>query len=456
MKARGERLSRRQFLHAGAATAALHVVPRHVLGGAGETAPSGKVDLAAVGVGGRAGGDLKSFRGVNVVALCDVDDRQMAGAVKKYGKAARFRDFRKMLDKVDKQVNAVLVGTPDHTHAVAVMNAIQRGKHIYCEKPLAHSVAEVRKIMAAARKHKAITQLGNQGHSSEHIRLVREWVADGAIGTVSEVHVACSRPQSDKRYFAQKSLPLLKQKHDVPKELDWDLWLGPAKQRPYQPFYLPKLWRGWMPFGSGIIGDWVCHVVDPAFWALDLGAPTSIQAEVDGYDPKRHADVYPAGAQITYQFPRKGTRGPVKLVWHDGNRKLPHPPELGKGRRVPGTGGILVGDKGKIMHGSHGAGGARIIPEAKMKAIGKPTRRIPRVKEGHHGDWLAAIREGRQASSSFDYGGPLTELGLLGAIAIRCPGRSLDWDAEAMRFTNCPEANALVDPPYRSGWSLSG
>jgi len=448
-------VSRRQFLRVGAAGAALfHVVPRHVLGGQRQRPPSGTIDIAAIGVGGQGGRDLRNFEKENIVALCDVDDRSMAGAAKRYPKAKRFRDFRTMLDAVEKEIDAVLVGTPDHTHAVASMDALRRGKHLYCEKPLAHSIGEVRQLMAAARKHKAITQLGNQGHSSEHIRLLCEWVWDGAIGDVALVLAACSRPESDNRYFARSKLPLLEERPEVPKELDWDLWLGPAQQRPYQSFYLPRLWRGWMPFGSGIIGDWICHVVDPAFWALGLGAPTTVQAEVDGYDPERHADVYPMGARITFGFPRKGKRGPVTLVWYDGARKLPRPKDLEKGRSVPGTGAILAGSKGKIMHGSHGAGGCRIIPEAKMKAIGKPTRRIPRVKGGHHADWLAAVRGGRQAGSSFDYGGPLTELGLLGAIAIRFPGQKLEWDAQGMRVTNLAAANALVNPPYRTGWTL--
>ena len=454
MSSRDSRLTRRQFVARSVSGAALLcVVPRHVLGGQGRRPPSDTIDMAGIGAGGQGGRDLRNFTGENVVALCDVDQRRLPESAKRFPKAKHFRDFRSMLDQLDKGIDAVVVGTPDHTHAVAAMDVLRRGKHLYCEKPLAHSIHEVRQLMAAARKHKAITQLGNQGHSSEHIRVLCEWVSDGAIGEVGLVHAACSRPQSDGRYFAMAKLPLLEERPEVPSELDWDLWLGPAKPRPYHPMYLPRLWRGWMPFGSGIIGDWICHVVDPAFWALGLGAPSSIQAEVDGYDPRRHADVYPPGSQITFTFPPKGQRGPVTLVWHDGNRKLPRPDDLDKGRRVPGTGAILIGTKGKIMHGSHGAGGCRIVPEARMKAIGKPKRRIPRVK-GHHNDWATAIREGRQAGSPFDYGGPLTELGLLGAIAIRFPGHKLLWDAEQMRFTNSRAATALVHPPYRDGWTL--
>jgi predicted dehydrogenase len=385
------------------------------------------------------------------VALCDVDLRQTGKAYEKFPKARHYRDFRKMLDEVEGRIDAVVVATPDHTHAVACMAAIQRGKHVYCEKPLAHSVREIRRLRQAAHDNKVITQVGNQGHSSDSIRTFCEWIWDGAIGKVTEVHACCDAfPEI---YCQIDKLPSLSEKHDVPSELDWDLWLGPALQRTYHPVYAPWSWRGWLPFGTGCIGDWICHVVDPAYWALDLGAPTSIHAEVEGYDPVKHADLYPRGTQVTYQFPAKGDRGPVKLVWYDGVKKPPRPADLEEGRNPPGTGAIVIGDKGTITHGSHGAGGVRIIPEAKMQAYKRPEPTIPRVP-GHHQDWLQAIREGRQAGSNFDYGGSLAELGLLGVIAIKFPGTRLDWDAEQTRFTNCDEANQYVHPPYRQGWSL--
>jgi hypothetical protein len=278
-----------------------------------------------------------------------------------------------------------------------------------------------------------------------------EWIWDGVIGKVSEVHAACDAFPNV--YCQIGNLARLGEKHEVPKELDWDLWLGPAQFRPYNPMYCPFNWRGWLPFGTGAIGDWICHVVDPSFWALDLGLPTSVQAEVEGYDPKKDADVYPAGTAVSFEFPAKGERGPVKLVWHDGTSRIPRPDDLEEGRNVPGTGALVIGDKGKIIHGSHGAGGVRIIPEAKMQAYKRPEPTIPRVP-GHHQDWLMAIREGRQAGSPFDYGGQLTELGLLGVIAIKFPGTKLEWDAAQTRFANHDEANQYVNPPYRAGWSL--
>ncbi|MHC4405038.1 MAG: Gfo/Idh/MocA family protein [Planctomycetota bacterium] len=452
MHSRNRKLTRRQFVRrAGAGAAVLTVVPRHVLGGRQGPAANDKLNVAAVGVGGRGWSDIKGTQSENIVALCDVDKRQTGNAYKEFPKAKRHVDFRKMLDEMDRQIDAVLVATPDHTHAVACMAALKRGKHLYCEKPLAHSVYEIRQLMKAARESNVVVQLGNQGHSSETIRMFCEWIWDGAIGNVIEVHASCD---AFKNVYCQiDNLPRLSEKHEIPAELDWDLWLGPVQGRPYHPMYVPFNWRGWMPFGTGCIGDWICHVVDPSFWALDLGAPRTIRAEVEGYDPKSHADVYPRGTAITFEFPAKGDRGPVKLVWYDGNRRPPRPKDLEEGRKLPGTGAIVIGDEGTITHGSHGAGGVRIVPESKMQAYQRPEPTIPRVP-GHHQDWLLAIREGRQAGSSFDYGGPLTGLGLLGAIATKFPGAKLAWDAPNMRFTNCDEANPYLNPPYREGWTL--
>ncbi len=442
--------SRREFLRraAGAATA-FAVVPRHVLG-MGETAPSDKLSIAFVGAGGRGGDNLNGIReqGENVVALCDVDVRRAGRALKQHPDAKQYRDFRRMLDEMDKQIDAVVVSTPDHTHAVACMAAIKRGKHVYCEKPLAHSIYEVRQLMKAGREHKVITQLGNQGHSFDDIRTFCEWIWHGAIGNVREVHAV-----SGAIHCMINQLPRLQEKHEVPAELDWNLWLGPAQYRPYHRIYLPGSWRGWMPFGTGALGDWVCHVVDPVFWALDLRSPATVQAEAQGYDPKTHADTFPRGTKVRFEFPARGKRGPVTLMWYDGVEKLPRPEELEPGREAPGTGAIVIGDKGKIMYGSHGAGGVKIIPEAKMQAYKPPERTLPRV-QGHHQDWLQAIKNKARAGSNFDYGGPLTELALLGIIATRMLGQKLEWDSEKMRFTNCPEANQFINPPYREGWTL--
>lgn len=447
--------SRRNFLKsATGAAAAFTIVPRHVLG-QGQTPPSEKLNVAAIGAGGQAAADINDVArdsGTRMVALCDADlrtDRRNAPIFSKFPEAKVYQDFRKMLDEMDKQIDAVIVGTPDHTHAVAAMAAMKRGKHVYCEKPMAHSVAEVRALMKAARDYKVVTQLGNQGHSFDTIRTFCEWIWDGAIGNVHTIHCGCAGVNS-----ALDRLPRLSEKEEVPEGLDWDLWLGPAQERPYHSFYLPGLWRAWTPFGNGTIGDWICHVVDPVFWALDLGAPTTVIAQAKDYDPKTQGDTFPKGDVITFEFPAKNGRGPITLVWHSGTEKIPRAKELEAERNGVDTGAYVYGDKGVIMYGSHGANPVRIIPETAMKAYTLPEQRIPRVRGGHQQDWLRAIREGGKAGSDFSYGGPLTELAMLGIIALKMLGTKLQWDAVAMRFTNCDEANQHINPPYREGWSL--
>ena len=448
----GRKFSRRKMLAGiGVGAAVFSIVPRHVMAKSGQKAPSDKLNIAGVGVGGRGGRDIGAMGGENVVGLCDVDERQVAGSYKKYPKAKRFKDFRKMFDAMDKDIDAVTVGTPDHTHCVIALDAIRRGKHVYCEKPLAHSIAEVRAMVKAAKEHKVITQLGNQGHSSDRTRALVEWVRDGAIGEVKEVHTACNAFKNV--YCQTRNLPKLSERPEVPKELDWDLWLGPVADRPYQPFYVPWNWRGWSAFGCGCLGDWACHVMDPSFWALDLGAPTSVLAEVEGYNPKTDFESFPKGTKLTFEFPAKGKRGPVKFYWYDGVCTIPKPDALEKDRKVPGTGAMLIGDKGGISHGSHGASGCRIFPETRMREYKQPEPYLKRAK-GHHAEWLEAIRENRPADSDFSYGGPLTEVGLVGVIAIRFAGQKLQWDSAKMQFTNCAEANQFVTPNYRAGWKM--
>jgi len=443
--------SRRRFLRVtGSAAAIVSIVPRHVIAASGENPPSERLRIAGIGVGGMGAGDIGAVApGNQLVALCDVDARRAGETFKKYPEARQFQDFRKMFDAMEDGIDAVVVATPDHTHAVAAMAAIRRGKHVYCEKPLAHSVHEVRALMQAAREHRVVTQLGNQGHSFDSIRNFCEWVWDGAIGEVHTIHAGCTAVNS-----GVDALPRLSERHAVPEGVDWDLWLGPAQDRPYHPAYMPGSWRGWVPFGNGTVGDWTCHVVDPVFWALDLGSPRTIVAEVPDYDPRTQGDAFPKGDKITYTFPAKNGRGPVTLHWYSGTLRIPRPPELEAEDRDVGTGAVVMGNKGTIVYGSHGAGGVRLVPLAKMEAYPRPAQKLPRGVN-HHRDWVDAIREGRKAGSDFhDYGGPLTEVAMLGVIAIKFPGQRLEWDAEQMRFTNFSEANQHVNPPYRAGWSL--
>ena len=443
-------LSRRGMLRSTAAAGVFMIVPRHVLGGEGHTPPSETVYLASVGAGGRAGHDIHACAraGARIAALCDVDDRRAAETYKKYPDASRYRDFREMLDK-EKGIDGVIVGTPDHTHAVAALDAMRRGKHVYLEKPLAHSVPEVRALMKAAKESGVATQLGNQGHSSEHMRLFREWVDDGAIGTVREVDAFCGGVYS----YIDK-LPQLEEKHEVPEGLDWDLWLGPAQSRPYHPLYLPSNWRRWKAFGTGVIGDWVCHVIDPVFWTLNLGAPDTVLAEPVGFDVKRHGETFPPGSIVRYSFPARGTRPAVKLTWYDGEQKPPRPAELEADRKLPGTGAVVTGDTGKIMYGSHGAGSCIIIPNDKFLAYERPEKTLTR-SPGHHKEWLMACKgELPDGDSNFAYGGPLTEIALIGAVAIRLAGETLRWDGDAGRFIGNDRANLLLHAPYRAGWRL--
>jgi len=424
--------------------------------GAEGPAPAAKVNIAGIGIGSRGGADIEEIAGLghNIVALCDVDENYAAKEFAKYPNAKRFADYRVMFDKMGKEVEAVVIGTPDHTHALIAMEAMRRGNHVYCEKPLAHSVQEVRKLVTGAKKFKVVTQLGNQGHSSDTIRRLCEWVWAGAIGQVHTVQAGCD---AFKNVYCQiPNLPKLSEHHDVPKGLDYDLWVGPVTFEPYSPLWVPWNWRGWTHFGTGTIGDWICHVVDPSFWALDLGAPSTITAEVKDYDLATQGQTYPPGAKVTFEFPAKGQRGPVKLVWHDGNETIPKPEGFPADEKIPGTGAILIGDKGMIVHGSHGAASCHLVPDSlNEQYAGKnaPAQKIPRVK-GHAWDWIEAIRENSKAGSSFDYGGPLTELALLGLIAIHHPGETLKWDSRVMRITNNTEANKQLVSRYRPGWTV--
>lgn len=450
-------ITRRQFLaNTTLGVAMFQILPSGVVSGAERISANDKLNIAGIGVGSQGGGDIDAVahEGQNIVALCDVDQSYAAKTLGRYPNARRFKDFRVMLDQMDKEIDAVVIGTPDHTHASVALEAMKRGKHVYCEKPLAHNIYAVRQLMAGAHKYKVVTQLGNQGHSSGSIRRLCEWVWAGAVG---QVHTVLARTDAFKNVYCQiGNLSKLEQHYDVPASLDYDLWIGPEPFRPYTPFWVHWNWRGWSPFGTGAIGDWFCHVVDPSFWALNLDAPTSIKAEVENYDPAKQGLTFPPATRITYEFPARGERGPVTLMWHDGNWRMQRPEKLEQNDQIPGTGAVLIGDKGMIVHGSHGAGGCYLTPESLMdqhSGNNAPPEKIKRVRN-HAWDWLEAIRTGRQAGSNFDYGGPLSQSALLGAIAIRFPGETLKWDDQAMRFTNNDAANVFVHPAYREGWAL--
>ena len=451
-------IDRREFLYAaGAAAALLQAETAGALTGGQPPASIDKIRVAGIGIGSQGGSDVDAVaaEGANIVALCDVDSKYAAKKFEQYPNAKRFTDYRKMLDEMGSEIDGVVIGTPDHSHAIIALEAMKHGKHVYCEKPLAHNIHEVRTLMAAAQKYKVVTQLGNQGHSTATIRKLCEWVWAGAIGQVHTVYAGCG--EFKEVYSQIRNLDKLDQHYDVPPELDYERWVGPVEFQPYTPFWVPWNWRGWLHFGTGTIGDWVCHVIDPSFWALDLGAPVSVMAEVTDYDPAKHGATYPPGTKITYEFAAKKDRGPVKLVWHDGSTPITKPDGFPTDDEIPRTGAVLVGDKGMIVHGSHGAGGCHLLPQSvrdQYSGANTPAEKIPRIK-GHHWDWLDAIRTGRQSGSNFEYGGRLTQIALLGAIAIHFPGETLKWNDRGARFTNNSAANAYVNPAYRKGYKLA-
>ncbi len=464
-------INRRDFVKSTAAGVAMFsIVPSYVLGRNGNVPPSGKLNIAGVGVGGMGKNNManiamlqrddegeliphdSSSSPVNVTALCDVDDNYAAGAYKLFPKAKTYRDFRVMLDKMDKDIDAVMVATPDHIHAVVAMAAIKAGKHVYVQKPLTHTVYEARKLTEAARKMGVATQMGNQGHSQEGCRLVKEWIADGAIGDVREVHCWTNRPVWPQGILRPADAPA------VPANLNWDLWLGPAPHRPYNPAYLPFNWRAWYDFGCGALGDMACHVMDAAFWALDLKYPISVQASRGEQVTKMwervvNNETYPNASAVHYSFPARGNMPPVKVHWYDGGILPERPEELDPRRKMGYSGTIFVGDKGKIMSGEYGDG-PRIIPETKMRIYKRPAKTLKRVTTSHEQNWIDACKGGDPASSNFDYSGPFTEMVVMGNFAIRLPGQLLKWDGINMKITNNDAANAFVHKQYRQGWTL--
>jgi predicted dehydrogenase len=448
--------SRRGFLSAAAGAAmGFTIVPRHVLGGPGRTPPSERINVAGIGVGGMGGGDIATVSrlGANIVALCDVDEARAAGTFNAHPKARRYKDFRQMLDKEAKHIDAVTVSAPDHIHAVAAMAAIRAGKHVYCQKPLTHTLYECRELTRAARAARVATSMGNQGHASEGARLTNEWIQAGVIGEVREVHAWSDRAG---RLWKQ-GIGRPADTPPIPATLDWNLWLGPIRERPYHPAYAPASWRGWWDFGTGALGDMGCHIIDHPVWALKLGAPTFVEARttIDGTvlaDNTLNFETYPIAAIIHYEFPARGGLPPVTMTWYDGGLMPPAPAEMPSGRRLPDNGVLYIGSRGKLFHGSHG-GMPQLLPaelHEQAKAVPKTLERSP----GHYEEWVAACKGGPRPAADFDMSGPMTETVLLGVLAMRSPGTRLAWDSPNLRVTNVPDLNQYVHTPYREGWTL--
>lgn len=433
-----QRTTRREFLKKSAAAGAGFWILKQYNWAQGQ-APNDKLNIAIIGAGGRGGNNLDGVRGLghNIVALCDVDTNMMADAVKKCPDAAIYSDFRKMLNEKRKMIDAVVISTPDHTHAVAAIMAMKMGKHVYCEKPLTHSVYEARQMADVARRMKVATQMGNQAHSSESLRRAVDLVKSGALGPIAEVHCWSDRPIWPQGIERPTDMPA------VPSHINWEAWLGPAPARPYHPAYHPFSWRGWWDFGTGALGDMGCHIIDTAYWALGLTQPTAVSAEGDPI----MTESGPKWEIVQYEFPARLGMPPVKLTWYDGGRKPSA--DLVNGMNLETNGSIFVGARG-VCYYPHG-GNTFLIPAEKFGNYQAP-RTLP-TSPGHYEEWIRACKGGDPALGNFEYSAALTEAVLLGSVALRLKTR-IEWDTQRMRITNVRNADHLIKRPYRRGWSL--
>jgi len=499
-------LGRRDFVKAAAMTAAgVTIVPRHVLG-RGQVPPSDKLNIAGVGVGGMGRSNLVNLASQNIVALCDVDwdyagtalqrlsgdAANMEGRVaqatsdrnrqrmqeqvanmrllaEQYPKATQYRDFREMLDK-QKDIDAVVVATPDHAHAMIAMAAMNLGKHVYVQKPLTWSVAEARQLAKkAADSPKIATQMGNQGHSMDDARKAIEYVQAGAIGEVREVHVWTNRPLAYWPQGIPRPEPLktpaadlkwnmtgvmerlagaMAGSYPVPETLSWDLFLGPAPFVEYHPIYHPFNWRGWVDWGVGAIGDMGAHLIDHPFWALDLGFPTSVETTSTPFNKAS----YPMATTTYYEFPARQNLPPATLTWYDGGLLPPKPEELGDEQLNKGGGVLFVGSKGKLMHDTYGLN-PRLLPKSLQDSYGDPPQKLPRIPTSHEMNWVNAAKGDGETSSPFSYAARLTEVMLLGIVSLRAGGK-IQYDSAKMEITNMPGANDYLTREYRQGWTL--
>jgi predicted dehydrogenase len=446
-----------------------------------------RLNIACIGVGGKGGSDTdQAGNHGTIVALCDIDDNTLNDKAKKFSKAAKYNDFRKMLDEMGKDIDAVTVSTPDHTHAVASITAMKMGKHVYCQKPLTHSVYEARLMRETAERYKVATQMGNQGTASNGLRRGVEIIRDGVIGPVHEVHVWTNRPIWPQGAEGILKVPAAREAalaalhgksvgtpsaSAAPSHVKWDLFLGPAPERPYASIYHPFSWRGWWDFGTGALSDMACHTANMAFMALKLGSPTQVDAESGEINP----ETYPMWAKITFQFPARDDLPPVKFVWYegikDGKRVLPGE-DLTKGQKVSDSGSLLVGSKGTLFSPNDYGESYTLLPEKDFVGYKAPEPTLPRNGKGDDGmkaEWVAAIKAGKPeiALSNFNYAAMLTETILLGNVAMRAgvetevgegkgkhKVRRLVWDGPNLKVTNTSDADQYIKPPVRKGWEV--
>lgn len=441
-------LSRRSFLKSTtAASTGLLFIPDFL-----KNAPNNRLNIAVIGVGGRGKANWGKVPKENIVALCDVDDNRAASGYKLFPKARKFKDFRVMYDQMAKEIDAVIITTPDHTHFAATMIAMELGMHVYVEKPLAHNVWQLRTLKKAAKYYKVVSQMGNQGHTTNGIRLIKEWYDQGILGEVREVHAwhGAFNYGPGKYWTKPESFP--PPVHPIPDYLDWDLWLGPAKYRTFNSAYAPKSWRGFYDFGNGQLGDWSCHTLDGPFWALDLGMPHTVEATVPNPRTKHN---FIADQSVThYQFGGRGNKPPVTLKWYEGGEKPKIRPEWGI-QEFDRSGMIMIGDKKTLLTGGRPNNPRLLVSPEEWEAFQKnpPKKTIPRVyEEGPVQEWVDAIKDNSLPGSHFGYATELTEMALVGVLAQRFAAK-IEYDADNMKITNRPDIDAYIKEPTRKGWS---
>ncbi len=426
----------------GAGLASLGLYRIHVPAQA--SSPNEKLDIAVIGCGGQGAENLKQVSGQNIVALCDVDDERAAEAFGQFPKARRFRDYRKLLDAMHGQIDAVVVSIPDHMHAAVSLAAMELGKHVYCEKPLTWSIDEVRRLAKVARENKLATQMGTQGMASDGSRAGIEIIRSGVLGKITELHVWTDRPAG----WWPQGVDRPTDRPAVRNGLVWNLWLGVAPARPYHPAYCPFVWRGWKDFGTGAVGDMGIHNTAMPFAALDLGPPSA--AEIIATSGLK-LETFPAWSRVKLEFPARDGLGPITMYWYDGGQKPSA--DLVGGRKLADNGAIVVGTKGTLSSVEWTGGDWALLPENRFRDLKPPHSSIPRAPEqSHHQEWLRACRGGPSAFCRFDgFAARLTETMLVANLALRT-GKNLGWDAETMTATGCPEAAPFIKRDYRTGW----
>ncbi len=441
-------LSRRSFLRSTSAVAAGTLIIPNLLG----CSVNNKLNIAVIGVGGRGQANWSKATKENIVAMCDVDDNRAAEGFKLFPKAKKYKDFRVMFDEMANQIDAVIISTPDHTHFAATMIAMHLGKHVYVEKPLAHNIWQLRTLKKAAKHYGIISQMGNQGHTTNGIRLIKEWYDAGVLGQVREIHAWQGKLTFHPGGYWTKPESFPPPAHEVPSYLDWDLWLGPAANRPFNSAYAPKSWRGFYDFGNGMLGDWSCHTLDAPFWALDLGMPHTVEGVVPNPVPD-HSFVADESV-VKYQFGARGSKAPATLHWHEGGSKPEIRPEWGVDR-LPDSGMVMIGDKKTLITGGRPNNPHLMVSDEEWNEFLKnaPEKTIPRIgEEQPQQEWIDAIKNNTLPGSNFDYAADLTELALVGVLAQRFAS-TIEYDAKNMKVTNNPEIDAYIKEPVRKGWA---